>query len=253
MYKDKQDLSGRIAVVTGGSGGIGLEIGRALSEFGAHVILADLQETVAVKAAASLPKAGEGRQLDVTNPSEVADCAGAVLAKHGRIDILVNSAGIARITPALEADDAEWRLVMDINLNGTFWCAREFGRIMVAQGRGSIINLGSMSGTIVNRPQAATAYIASKAAVHMMTKSLACEWAHANVRVNALAPGYIATEMTLSMRARPELFSAWMRDTPMDRCGEPHEVASAALFLASDAASYVTGAIIEVDGGYTAW
>jgi NAD(P)-dependent dehydrogenase (short-subunit alcohol dehydrogenase family) len=253
MYKEKFDLSGRVAVVTGGAGGIGLEIGRALSECGAYVILADLSETAAVEAAASLSSSAEGRRLDVTRPVEVAELAKTIAARCGGVDILVNSAGIARITPALEADDEEWRLIMDVNLNGTFWCAREFGRLMVARGKGSIINLGSMSGSIVNRPQAATAYIASKAAVHMLTKSLACEWVGSNVRVNALAPGYIATEMTLQMRARPELFGAWLRDTPMGRCGEPHEVASAALFLASDAASYVTGSVIEVDGGYTAW
>ena len=124
---------------------------------------------------------------------------------------------------------------------------------MVERGQGSIVNLGSMSGLIVNRPQSAAAYIASKAAVHMLTKALACEWAGHGVRVNALAPGYIATDMTLAMRAQPQLFDTWMRMTPLHRCGEPSEVASAALFLASDASSYVTGSILSVDGGYTAW
>ena len=162
--------------------------------------------------------------------------------------------GIARITPALETPDDEWRLIMDINVNGVFWCSRAFGRHMVEARRGSIVNLGSMSGLIVNRPQsAAAAYVASKAAVHMMTKALACEWATAGVRVNALAPGYIATDMTLQMRARPDLFNTWLEMTPMGRCGEPAEVASAAVFLASDAASYITGTILSVDGGYTSW
>lgn len=179
--------------------------------------------------------------------------ADRIAERHGRIDILVNSAGIARITPALDTSDDEWRLIMDVNVNGVFWCCRAFGRHMVAAGRGSVVNLGSMSGLIVNRPQSAAAYIASKAAVHMMTKALACEWAKTGVRVNALALGYIATDMTLQMRARPELFETWMDMTPMGRCGEPSEVASAAVFLASDAASYVTGSILSVDGGYTAW
>ncbi len=251
-------MQGRVAVVTGGGRGIGLEIGRALAGAGAHVVLADLDEAAAVAAAATLGDTvtggtAEGCALDVTSPGAVEDCAAALRSRHGRIDVLVNSAGIARITAALDTPDAEWREVIDVNLNGTFWCARAFGRAMVEQRGGAIVNLGSMSGTIVNRPQSASAYVASKGAVHMLTRALACEWAESNVRVNALAPGYIATDMTLGMRSRPELFDAWMRDTPMRRCGEPREVAAVALFLASDAASYMTGAIVEVDGGYTAW
>ncbi len=251
-----QDLKDRIAVVTGGARGIGLETAKALSQAGAILVLADLDAGAAETSARIIADAGgtaTGHGLDVTDPGAVTAFADRIAERHGRIDILVNSAGIARITPALDTSDDEWRLIMDVNVNGVFWCCRAFGRHMVAAGRGSVVNLGSMSGLIVNRPQSAAAYIASKAAVHMMTKALACEWAKTGVRVNALAPGYIATDMTLQMRARPELFETWMDMTPMGRCGEPSEVASAAVFLASDAASYVTGSILSVDGGYTAW
>ena len=251
-----QDLEGRVAVVTGGARGIGFETAKAFSRAGAILVLADLDAGAAETSARTLAGAGStatGHGLDVTDPGAVTAFADRIAERHGRIDILVNSAGIARITPALDTSDDEWRLIMDVNVNGVFWCCRAFGRHMVAAGRGSVVNLGSMSGMIVNRPQSAAAYVASKAAVHMMTKALACEWAKTGVRVNAVAPGYIATDMTLQMRARPELFETWMEMTPMGRCGEPSEVAAAALFLASDASSYVTGSILSVDGGYTAW
>ncbi|WP_062013852.1 SDR family NAD(P)-dependent oxidoreductase [Aureimonas sp. AU4] len=255
-YAKLFDLTGQVAAITGGARGIGLEVATALGGRGAKIVLCDLDKDAADAAVAKLGGAGilaEARRLDVTVPEEASRVADEIVAQHGRIDILVNNAGIARITPALETDDAEWRLIMDVNLNGVFWCARAFGRHMVAAGSGSVVNLGSMSGTIVNRPQSAAAYIASKGAVHMLTKALACEWASRNVRVNAVAPGYIATDMTLAMRARPELFETWMDMTPMGRCGEPSEVAAAILFLASPAGSYVTGAVHAVDGGYTAW
>ena len=140
---------------------------------------------------------------------------------------------------------------MDVNVNGTFWCCRAFGKRMVEAGTGSIINMGSMSGTIINRPQFASSYMASKGAVHQLTKALAVEWARTGVRVNAVAPGYIATEMTLGMRARPELFDTWLDMTPMGRCGEPGEVAALIAFLASPASAYMTGSIVAIDGGYT--
>lgn len=221
-----QDLKGRIAVVTGGARGIGLETAKAMSQAGAILVLADLDAGAAETSARIIADSGgtaTGHGLEVTDPGAVTAFADRVAKRHGRIDILVNSAGIASITPALDTSDDEWRLIMDVNVNGVFWCCRAFGRHMVVAGRGSVVNLGSMSGLIVNRPQSAAAYIASKAAVHMMTKALACEWAKTGVRVNALAPGYIATDMTLQMRARPELFETWMDMTPMGRCGEPSE------------------------------
>lgn len=253
-YRNANDLTGKSAAITGGASGIGLEAARAIGTCGARLQLLDLDPDALEAARDKL--AGEGMDvsitvLDVTDPEAVARVANAIKQRSGPVDILVNSAGIARLHSATDISDAEWRLVMDVNVNGTFWCCREFGRAMVEAGRGSIVNMGSMSGTIINRPQFASSYMASKGAVHQITRALAVEWAKTGVRVNALAPGYIGTEMTLEMRARPELFDVWLDMTPMGRCGEPAEVASVILFLASPASSYMTGTIVPVDGGYT--
>ncbi|MCB1883098.1 MAG: glucose 1-dehydrogenase [Geminicoccaceae bacterium] len=249
-------LDGKVAVVTGAASGIGLEVCRALGSAGAEVVLLDRDAAGLAAAAEGLASQGticSTQEADVTDPAAMTGAADAVAAGRGRVDVLVNSAGIARLHTALDAADDEWRHVLDVNLNGTFWACRAFGRHMVAQGAGSIVNLGSMSGIIVNRPQHAASYVASKGAVHMLTKALAAEWAGSGVRVNALAPGYVATEMTLKMRGRPELFETWTDMTPMGRCGEPEEIALAALYLASPAAGYVTGAVLSIDGGYTVW
>ncbi|RUU57469.1 SDR family oxidoreductase [Mesorhizobium sp. M2C.T.Ca.TU.002.02.1.1] len=256
-YRSQFDLTGEVAVVTGGASGIGLEAAKALGTCGASIVLLDMNTDGLKAAAEALEAAGvasvEGRVLDVTDPKAVEAMATAIVADFGKVDILVNSAGIARLNTALDTPDEEWRLVMDVNVNGVYWASRAFGRSMVARKKGSIVNLGSMSGLIINRPQTAPSYMVSKGAVHMMTKALAVEWAKSGVRVNALAPGYVGTEMTLKMRERPELFNTWIDMTPMGRLGTPQEIASAILFLASPASSYVTGAILSIDGGYTAW
>ena len=255
-YLGKFRLDGMVAVVTGAASGIGLEVCRALGAAGAWVHLLDRDADGLAAAAEGLAAQGVAcstHVADVTDPTAMTEAADALAAARGRIDVLVNSAGIARLHTALDAADDDWRHVLDVNVNGTFWACRAFGRHMVERGSGSIVNLGSMSGLIVNRPQHAASYMASKGAVHALTKALAAEWAGSGVRVNALAPGYVATEMTLKMRERPELFDVWMDMTPMRRCGEPSEIASAALYLASPAAGYVTGAILSIDGGYTVW
>ncbi|WP_395065591.1 SDR family NAD(P)-dependent oxidoreductase [Paraburkholderia silvatlantica] len=255
-YPQRFDLTGLSAVVTGGASGIGFESVRALAQCGARPILLDRDAAALELAVAALRDEqieAAAHEVDVTDPAAVQHVAQAVIAAEGAVDVLVNSAGIARLNRVLETPDEEWRQVMDINVNGTFWVSRAFGRHMVERRSGSIVNLGSMSGLVVNRPQAAASYMTSKGAVHMLTKALATEWAKDNVRVNALAPGYIGTEMTLAMRARPELFDVWMDMTPMGRCGEPAEIASAVVFLASPASSYMTGSIVSIDGGYTSW
>jgi NAD(P)-dependent dehydrogenase (short-subunit alcohol dehydrogenase family) len=181
MYLEKFKLTDRVAFVTGGASGIGLATVEALAEAGARVTLADLTEEAIAKAKAQMSAKGyavEGVVMDVTDAARVTEAADALMARTGRIDILVNNAGIARSQIAAEdMEDERWLNVMDVNLNGTFWCARAFGRHMLAQGSGSIVNIGSMSGLIVNRPQGQSHYNASKAAVHQLTKSLAAEWA----------------------------------------------------------------------------
>jgi NAD(P)-dependent dehydrogenase (short-subunit alcohol dehydrogenase family) len=192
--------------------------------------------------------------MDVTNSRRVTEVADDLVARRGKIDILVNNAGIARSeTPAERVADDHWLNVIDINLNGTFWCCRAFGRHMLAAKSGAIINIGSMSGFIVNKPQEQSYYNASKAAVHHLTKSLAAEWGARGVRVNAVAPTYIATPLNAFVKSKPAMYDAWIGGTPMGRLGEVEEIAAVVLFLASDAASLMTGSVVLVDGGYTCW
>ena len=154
---------------------------------------------------------------------------------------------------AVDVSKEEWDNVININVNSMFYLCKEFGKIFIKNKKGCIVNIGSNSGLIVDRPQPQASYNASKAAVHQLTKSLACEWARYNIRVNAIAPGYVATKMTLLGRKKPNWFKYWIDMTPMKRLAKPSEIASAVLFLTTDSSSYCTGTILSVDGGYTSW
>ena len=258
MYLEKLKLDGRVAVVTGGGQGIGAACAQALGEAGAKVIVAEmLAERVqsSVEALRALGIDAYGLTLDVTQSADVDAAAALVLRDHGRVDILVNNAGVAvSDVRAEDTTDTHWRHHMDVNLDGLFWCCRAFGRQMLAQGKGSIVNIGSMSGFIVNKPQPQSFYNASKAAVHHLTKSLAAEWGQRGVRVNAVAPTYIETPLTaFGIKENPEMYKTWLEMTPMARVGQPDEIASVVHFLASDAASLMTGAIVLADGGYSCW
>jgi NAD(P)-dependent dehydrogenase (short-subunit alcohol dehydrogenase family) len=256
VYLEQYDLSNRVAVVTGGGRNIGLACAQALAEAGARVVIGEIDPAVAASGKEALDQLGylaEGLILDVTKPADVTAAADNIVEKYGKVDILVCNAGIAFNSPAEEMSDAEWLKVIDINLNGVFWCCRAFGRHMLDAGKGSIINIGSMSGVISNKPQPQSHYNASKAGVHLLTKSLAGEWARRGVRVNAVAPTYIETAMTRKGMDNPEWFAQWLEMTPMHRVGQPPEIASVVLFLASDASSLMTGSVVLVDGGYTCW
>ena len=257
MYLEKFRLADKTAVVTGGGQGIGLASVEALAEAGAKVVIADRDAKVAAQGQASLKAKGydvEIVDMDVTNSGQVAAVAAQLVARHGKVDILVNNAGIARSeTPAETVADEHWLNVIDVNLNGTFWCCREFGKHMLAAKSGTIVNIGSMSGFIVNKPQEQSYYNASKAAVHHLTKSLAAEWGARGVRVNAVAPTYIETPLNAFVKNNPPMYNAWIGGTPMARLGQVEEIASVVLFLASEAASLMTGSIVLVDGGYTCW
>lgn len=251
------NLNGKNAVVTGGGRGIGLSCVDALSEAGANVIIIDFDEQSAESGRQIMLSKGVEVQveiLDITNSMQVTSTAQKLNKLFGHIDILINNAGIARSeTPAEIVSDEHWLNVIDVNLNGLFWCCRAFGKFMLENKSGSIVNIGSMSGIIVNKPQEQAYYNASKAAVHHLTKSLGAEWARRGVRVNAVAPTYINTPLTAFAKSNEKMFNTWLEMTPMGRLGEPDEIASVVLFLASDASSLLTGSIIVADGGYTCW
>jgi NAD(P)-dependent dehydrogenase (short-subunit alcohol dehydrogenase family) len=257
MYLEKLRLDGRIAVVTGGGQAIGLACVEALAEAGAKVVIADYSTKAAETGRDEMRAKGYDPEIHIVNVTDskgVATVADAVVKKHGKVDVLVCNAGIARSeTAAEDVEDEHWLNVLDVNLNGVFWCCRAFGRHMLKAGRGSIVNIGSMSGFIVNKPQPQAYYNASKAGVHHLTKSLAAEWSPRGVRINAVAPTYIETPLTAFAKSNEVMFKQWIDGTPLARMGRPDEIASAVHFLASDAASLMTGSIVLVDGGYTCW
>jgi NAD(P)-dependent dehydrogenase (short-subunit alcohol dehydrogenase family) len=246
---DSFRLDGKVAVVTGGNRGLGEAYARALGEAGARVAIAARDEALSASVAGAL--GAFAVTTDVSDAGSVKAMLETVTAELGPVDVLVNNAGVCYHRPALEVPDDEWRSVWDVNVDGVWHCCRAVGAQMVERGSGAIINIGSISAEIVNRPQWQPAYNASKAAVHQLTKSLAAEWAPAGVRVNALAPGYVKTEMAPvdDPRFRPR----WIEDAPMQRAATPEEIAPSVVYLASDASSFMTGSVLVVDGGYTAF
>jgi NAD(P)-dependent dehydrogenase (short-subunit alcohol dehydrogenase family) len=250
------DLTNRIALVTGAGRGIGREIARTLAQAGAHIAVAEFDPTSAEDAAAEIRTIGRQAfavQTDVRESASMEAAVAAVIAHFGHIDILVNNAGIAQHIPSVDMSDQDWLNIMNVNLNGAFWGCRAVGKHMLERGSGAIVNIASMSGSIVNKPQPQTAYNVSKAGVIMLTKSLAAEWAGRGVRVNSVSPGYIGTEMTKAAFQNKVMADIWMAMTPMGHMGEPGDVAHAVWYLASDAARFATGTDLIVDGGYTAW
>jgi NAD(P)-dependent dehydrogenase (short-subunit alcohol dehydrogenase family) len=246
-YRSKMDLTGRVALVTGAGQGIGAACAQALAETGAEVICTDIDIGRAENTAREIGGNAKARQLDVTDSRQL----NALAADLPPLDILVCNAGIVSNVAAEDMSDEQWDRVIEVNLSGVFRTCRAFGRRMLETGRGSIINIGSMSADIVNTPQPQCHYNASKAGVHHLTRSLAVEWAKRGVRVNAVAPTYIETPLLKNLEGQTGLVERWLDLTPAGRMGKPEEIASIVQFLASDASSLMTGSIVTADAGYT--
>ncbi|RRD49974.1 SDR family NAD(P)-dependent oxidoreductase [Arachnia propionica] len=249
---DRFRLDGLTALVTGTARGLGREFAHALAEAGAEVIVHARTREQAEGVRDELGAAGFVAHAvagDLKDRGCIRELVAEAIGSAGRIDILVNNAGACVHAPALKVSDEDWDHVIDTNVNALWHVSQEVGAHMISRGGGRIVNIGSMSGVIVNRPQMQPAYNASKAAVHHLTRSLGAEWAPLGVRVNAVAPGYVKTDM--SPVDEPRFQQHWIEDAPQRRYALPEEIAPVVVFLASDAASFMSGSIVVVDGGYT--
>lgn len=255
MYR-KFSLDGSVAIVTGAAGGLGRAMALALAEAGSDVIVADVKRE-GLEESASMARGfgvkSSAVRCDITKPADIQTLADAALREYGKVDVLVNNAGVFQDGSAEDMDFlADWRRVMDTNVDGTFRMCQAFGRIMLKQGRGSIVNISSKSGITVDSPNKQAAYNTSKAAIIMLTKSLAVEWAARGVRVNCICPGnFVANPNIPCLQPGHPYREAWIKATPMGHFGMPEELGGVAVYLASEASSFTTGAVEVVDGGYT--
>lgn len=247
------DLTGRVALVVGGGGGLGRAIAAALADFGARLAIADLDQDAAAATAAMCERPGIAclaEQLDITNPAMVREVVAHIEELCGRIDILVNAAGVQIRKPATEYTPDEWRTILDTNLSGVFYVTQAVGRGMLARGYGRILSIGSVS-SLLGHPYHVP-YAASKGGLAIMTKALATEWGPRGVTVNAIGPTYTETNLTRGFADDPETRLRLISEIPLGRLGTPEDLVGAAVYLCSDAASFVTGQTLFIDGGRTA-
>lgn len=249
-------LSNKVAIVTGGAQGIGKALSTGLAKAGAKVVIADINE---IKAAETISELRESKldidyiKTDITDNKQITNLVNQTIKKYNSIDILVNNAGISKKNPAELFTEEDWYKVMDINLNAPFFLSQSVGRFMIKQKRGKIINIASMSALIVNKGVPQISYNVSKSGINMLTKCLAAEWAKYNVHVNAIAPGFVFTEMTKKALANPQIMKERISGIPLRRIAVPEDLVGAVIFLASGASNYITGQCIVVDGGFTLW
>lgn len=254
-YRKLFDLSGRVALVTGATGGLGRPIALGLADFGADVAVVGRKLEILNKISKEIESLGKKAlsvQADVTVEEEVKKMVEKVTREFGRIDILVNCVGINIPKPAEDYPSEDWRIVMDTNVTSVFLVCREVGKIMIKQNRGKIINVSSVRGNY-GMPRNYIAYCTSKAAVNMLTRQLACEWAKFGIQVNAIAPTVIATPLTQHIMQNPELAQSMKSRILLGRWGYPDDLIGAVIYFASDASNFVTGQILFIDGGVTAW
>ncbi len=249
-------LDKRVALITGGGTGIGFSIAKRFHAEGAAVVICGRRQEVVAEAAGRISPRGErvlAVQADIGSEQDVAALVSRAVEWGGRLDILVNNAGAMRINKPPEATSlAEWQSVIDTNITGTFLCCREAGKAMIRQKRGWIVNIGSMSGMVVNRYFHGGSYEVSKCAMHMLTKVLAVEWARYNINVNAVAPGYYDTEPNRNFFAeRKELYEKVLDLIPLRTLGDIEQLSGLVLTLVTDASAYMTGTVIPINGGYT--
>ena len=248
------DLTGRVAIVTGGSIGLGRQMAEALAEMGANIVLCARKKERCEKAAEELQKLGVktlALGCDVKNPAEIQQVVDATMANFGRIDILINNAGTSWGAPVEEMRLEHWNKVIETNLTGTFLFSQAVGKIMISQRRGKIINIASVAGLGGAPPEfQAIGYHASKGGVIIFTKDLACKWGVHNIQVNSIAPGWFPTNMSQVLIERNK--DTFLRSIPLRRFGNENDLKGAAVFLASDASDYVTGHVLVVDGGQSA-
>ncbi|MBX3578722.1 MAG: glucose 1-dehydrogenase [Rhizobiaceae bacterium] len=248
-------FAGRVALVTGGAGDLGMAIAERIARAGGTVVLADVDAGKAADAAEGLAAVGldaHALAMNVADDASVTAGLVGVTRRHGRLDILVNNAGVAARKPSIDLAVEDWTRVLSVNLTGTFLCSRAAARVMMAIGGGAIVNVASIMGLVGNALYANPAYHASKGGIVNLTRALAVEWASAGIRVNAIAPTFAETKLTERLLAEPGMRDGILARTPMGRLARPAEIAEAVAFLASDAASLITGATLPIDGGWTA-
>jgi len=254
-WLEKFSLDGKIAIITGAGSGLGAAVAKGMAMSGAFVILADINLQAAADLASELQNAGlngEALNIDVTNAREVSDLADRVTKEYGKIDILANIAGIAKRMPTEDFDEEVFDKIMDVNLRGSFLCLKYAGRKMLEQGFGSIINFGSIASVVAN-PES-MAYSCSKGGVVQMTRTAGVEWAKRGVRVNAIIPGTFYTPLLQQILDKDPAYAEYfLARYPIGRFGDPEEIVGACVYLASDASSFVTGSLLSVDGGCTAY